>query len=92
MQIVAHTDHQVMAFGDHLMRLFDAATGDLIVEATRTDNTWTITAEGVPDVTAETRADALAEMPQQAFAALGPSGPGGKGYSTLIPHGLADLP
>lgn len=86
------TDHQIVAFGANLMRLFASATGDIIVEATRADGVWTIAAEGVSDVTAETRADALAEMPQQAFAALGPSGPGGKGYSTLIPHGLADLP
>lgn len=86
------TDHQVVAFGSELMRLFVSNTGDLIVEASRSDGTWTIHAEGIPDVTASDRAGALEAMPQQAFAALGPSGPGGKGYSTLIPHGLAEQP
>lgn len=85
------TDHQIVAFGADQMKLFDA-TGDPIVTATRADGIWTIHAEDVTDVTAEDRAGALEAMPQQAFALLGPSGPGGKGYSTLIPHGLADLP
>lgn len=86
------TDHQIVAFGPDLMRLFASATGDIIVEATRAEGVWTIHAEGIPDTTAPDRAAALGEMPQHAFAALGPSGPGGKGYSTLIPHGLADTP
>lgn len=85
------TDHQIVAFGPDLMRLFTSATGDIVVEATRSGSVWTIHAEGVSDVTAPDRAAALAEMPQHAFASLGPSGPGGRGYSTLIPHGLAEL-
>jgi hypothetical protein len=81
------TDHQIAAFGDDLMRLFDSATGEPIVTATRADGTWTVTADSVPDVTAADRSAALTAMTEQALAALP-----GAGYSTLIPHGLAELP
>ncbi len=86
------TDHQIVAFGADQMKLFDCATGEPVITATRAAGVWTIQSQGVADVTAEDRAGALGAMPQQAFEKLGPSGPGGKGYSTLIPHGLADLP
>lgn len=84
--------HQVVAFGNDLMRLFNSTTGETIVEATRSGGTWTVHAEGVPDVTAADRVTALNAMPQHAFDALGPSGPNGEGYSTIIPDGLAALP
>lgn len=84
--------HQVVAFGSDLMRLFNSTTGETIVEASRSAGTWTIHAEGIPDATAADRPAALEVMPQHAFTALGPSGPNGEGYSTLIPTGLAELP
>lgn len=86
--------HQVVAFGGDLMRLFNSNTGETIVEATRIGGAgpWTVHAEGVEDVTAPDRAAALDVMPQHAFTALGPSDSSGRGYSTLVPNGLAELP
>lgn len=81
------TDHQIVGFGTEHMKLFDSATGDPIVTATREGGTWTVTAAGVPDVTATDRAAALTAMTEQALAALP-----GAGYSTLIPRELSDLP
>lgn len=84
--------HQVVAFGSELMRLFNSSSGETIVEATRGGGTWTLHADGIADVTAPDRSTALGMMPQHAFDALGPSGPNGEGYSTLIPNGIAELP
>ncbi|MGV0805823.1 hypothetical protein [Mycolicibacterium setense] len=86
------TDHQIVAFGTEHMKLFDSTTGDSIVTATRSAGTWTITADGVPDVTAPDRPAAIAAMTEQALAALGASGPGGRGYSTVVPYGLPEQP
>lgn len=81
------TDHQIVAFGDDHMKLFDAATGDPIVTATRSAGTWTITADGVSDVTAPDRPGAITAMTEQALASLP-----GSGYSTLVPYGLPEQP
>lgn len=81
------TDHQIVAFGSEHMKLFDAATGDPIVTATRSAGTWTVSADGVPDVTAADRPGAITAMTEQALAALG-----GTGYSTLVPYGLPEQP
>lgn len=86
------TDHQIVAFSTDQMALFDAATGDRIAVAIRTAGTWTITADGIANTTATTRADAITALTSQTLKKLGPSGPGGQGYSTTIPHGLADQP
>lgn len=69
------------------MQLFDASDGQIVVTAERAGGTWTITASGIADVTAATRMDAITAITEQALAALG-----GSGYSTLVPHGLSDLP
>lgn len=81
------TDHQIVAFGDDRMKLFDSATSDLIVTATRSAGTWTITAAGIPDVTAPDRPGAITAMTEQALASLP-----GAGYSTLVPYGLPEQP
>lgn len=81
------TDHQIVAFGPDQMRLFANSDGATIVTATREGDEWTVTAEGVPDVTADNRPDAVNAMIEQALAALP-----GDGYSTLVPHGLKELP
>lgn len=91
------TDHQVVAFGSDLMHLFDSEAGIVLVSATRgPGGEWTITALDPPnpvaDVTASSRTDALTAMTEHVFNALGPSGPNGEGYSTLIPHGMSELP
>ncbi|NOQ58409.1 hypothetical protein HGK73_10150 [Mycolicibacterium fortuitum] len=69
------------------MKLFDATTGEPIVTATREDGTWTVVADGIPDVTATDRGAAITAMTEHALAALP-----GTGYSTLVPRELSDLP
>lgn len=88
MQLNVRTDHQVIPFDDNRMALFDNNTGTAIVTAER-DQTqvWTVHADGVDDVTANNRQDAIQALIDQALA----SQPG-TGFSTLVPHGLADLP
>lgn len=84
------TDHQIVGFGTNMMQLFDS-DGTVIVTAERpnTESNWTIkvNAGGVPDVTAVDRGGAITALVDQALAALP-----GTGYSTLCPHGLAELP
>jgi hypothetical protein len=82
-------NHQIVAFGGDRMILFDSATGAGVVDANRPDaaSPWTITAAGVPDITAPDRPTAITAMTEQALASLG-----GTGYSTLVPVGLTDQP
>lgn len=82
-----HTDHQIVAFGADRMMLFDAEAGTVIVDCNRADGVWTAVADGVADVTADTRPAAITAMVEQALAALP-----GTGYSCTVPHGLTDLP
>lgn len=81
------TDHQIVAFGTERMMLFDSEAGTVIVDANRSQGIWTIEAQGIPDVTASNRPDAIQAMVDQALAALP-----GTGYSCTVPHGLTDLP
>ena len=81
------TDHQIVAFGTERMMLFDSEAGTVIVDANRSQGIWTIEAQGIPDVTASNRPDAIQAMVEQALAALP-----GTGYSCTVPHGLTDLP
>lgn len=81
------TNHQIVGFGADHMKLFDATTGEPIVTATRTDGTWTITADGIDDVTATDRGAAITAMTEHALAILP-----GSGYSTLVPRELSELP
>lgn len=89
--------HQIVPFGDNLMRLFDSNTGDTIVTATRSEGgTWTVHAEvGEPppdDVDVPNRGDAIQTMIKTALTALGVSDQPGGGYATIVPHGLAQTP
>lgn len=87
------TDHQIIAFGADAMGLYSTGQlGDPIVTAQRANGTWTVHAAGVDDATTEDRAAAIGIMQEHAFAALGPSGPNGRGYSVTIPHGLEAQP
>jgi len=87
------TDHQIIAFGSDSMGLYATGQlGDPIVTAQRTDGTWTIHADGVDDTTVDNRNAAIDAMKEHALTKLGPSGPGGKGYSVTVPHGLRDQP
>ena len=83
------TDHRIVAFGGDRMMLFDAEAGVVIVDANRAGlgEVWTIAADGIPDITAANRVDAIQAMVDQALAALP-----GTGYSCTVPHGLAELP
>lgn len=82
------TDHRIVGFGADRMMLFDANEGVVIVDCNRLDGgPWTIHAEGIDDVTVETRPEAITAMVEQALAVLP-----GTGYSCTVPHGLAELP
>lgn len=76
------------------MDLFSNTDGQVLATATRPKTTgkWTVTADGQPDSQADTRPEAITALTEQALAVLGPSGAGGKGYSTTVPAGLSDLP
>lgn len=80
------TDHQIVAINKDLMHLIDEEA-TLIAAATRSDDEWTVTADGVEDVTTSTRSEAIIALTEQALASLG-----GTGYSTLVPRGLSDQP
>jgi hypothetical protein len=84
------TDHQVVAHGNHLMALYDG-DGNRLAEATRKDDGWNVKSDKAED-TAPDRVSAIALLTDHAFEVLGPSGDNGEGYSTLVPHGLAQLP
>lgn len=90
------TDHQIVSFGADRMMLFDAVSGTVVVDSNRNpDGSWTATASGVPDVTMPAdiqpgptfRQGAITAMINQALAASP-----GDGYSTMVPHGLAEMP
>jgi hypothetical protein len=87
------TDHQIVAFGPDKMLLFSCgADAAVIAQADRTAGVWTITATNVADVSANSRADAITALTDQALAALTAAGGTAGGYSTTVPHGLTDLP
>lgn len=89
------TDHQIVAFGGDRMMLFDG-DGTAVVDCNRNaDGSWTAKAAGVADVTMPAdisggptfRQGAINAMINQALAASP-----GTGYSTMVPHGLAEMP
>ena len=85
------TDHQILAFGADLMHLLDRSTGNTLVTATRDPGgLWTIHADGTDDVTAVNRGEAITDLTEQARKIL-PGYPS-NGFSTLVPHGLTELP
>lgn len=89
-QMSVQTDHQIVDFPiAHMMGLLDnASPGQPIVVATRgPGTTWVIHADGIDDVIANTRAEAITAMIDHALTILP-----GTGYSTLVPHGLRELP
>lgn len=85
------TDHQIVAFDDNMMMLFDNITGHVIVTAQRpnTGSPWTIhdNSGTVEDATSPDRPSAITAMTQHALDILP-----GVGYSTLVPHGLIETP
>ncbi|QSM88808.1 Uncharacterised protein [Mycobacteroides abscessus subsp. bolletii] len=83
------TDHQIVGFGPNIMQLFNSADGKVIVTAERSDpeSAWTIKADGAADTTATDRGAAIGAMVDMALE-VGPA----TGYSTLVPHGLAEQP
>lgn len=87
MSYLVGTNHKIEAYGPDLMQLRDSDSGEVIVTAQRESDVWTISAEGITDVTSPTRPDAIQAMVTHALQALP-----GKGYSTTVPYGLADLP
>ncbi|MUL47619.1 hypothetical protein FZI85_25230 [Mycobacterium sp. CBMA293] len=81
------TSHQIVAFGNEMMKLFECATAAVVVTATRADGVWTVHAEGIDDVTAIDRGVAVTAMTSQLLAAIP-----GTGCSTTVPHGIFELP
>jgi hypothetical protein len=95
------TDHQIIDLKKNRMQLLDRGSGKMIVDAKRDKDTlvWTVSADGVPDVTAPTvngsptpRSEAITAMVNQALASLMITTPAKTGYSTLVPHGLVESP
>ncbi|UCR74399.1 minor tail protein [Mycobacterium phage Ritam007] len=84
------TDHQIVAFGndqgEDLMGLFDMHD-TMIVQASRTETGWKVTADGADPVDVESRGEAINAMIEMALEVLP-----GDGYSCLVPHGLQDQP
>jgi hypothetical protein len=80
----ARTDHQLVAFGPNLLKLFDSNTGEQIAQASLDGTTWTIQADGIDDTTATSLKDAITAVTEAAIAKLG-----GTGYSTLVPKELS---
>lgn len=85
------TDHQIVAFGDNQMRLYDR-DGTELVTATRTDDEWTIHADGIDDEYTDNRAAAVTAMTQHAIEKIHGPDWNGPGFSTFVPHGLLDQP
>lgn len=87
------TDHQIVGFGDR-MTLIDTETLDVIVLAERSDEAWTVKASGHEDV--KVPATQSLQPPRenviQAMIDLALEISPNDGYSTLVPHGLPDLP
>lgn len=84
------TDHQVIAHGTDVMRLYDAR-GTVIATAERAKKGWHVTTDSTGEVVVD-RPAAITAMTEHALTHLGPSDDNGEGYSTLVPYGLADLP
>jgi hypothetical protein len=88
---IQSTHHQVVAYGADRMVLADSATCDPIVIAERAMGPdgpiWVVGAADVSNVCVQTRPEAITTMAEMALAVLP-----GEGYTTLVPHGLAELP
>lgn len=80
------TDHQIVSANPDLMLLI-GEDGSTLVSAQRSGGKWTIHADNIKDATASTRPDAIQALTDHALAASP-----GTGYSTLVPHGLPELP
>lgn len=85
------TSHKIVAFGNDRMDLFDSKTGSVIVTAVRSGTKWTVSvqlpATGIEDVLADARPEAITTMGELALQAVPNTG-----ISTIVPHGLADMP
>lgn len=84
------SDHGIVAHGTDIMRLYDTE-GVVLVTAARGKNSWNVKSDKTND-TAPDRASAIQMLTDHALELLGPSSDQGHGYSTLIPHGLPDMP
>ena len=85
------TDHQIFAFSPDLMGIFDAHTGTLLANATRTcGNTWLIHTDtaGVDDVTALGRDAAVTALRDHPLLFPGAAA----GYSCSVPPGCREPP
>jgi hypothetical protein len=101
------TNHQLLAFGDNLVQVFDSTSGEVLATATRADigSDWTVHAvqnpNSVPDETVPAdptdtpRSSLVDVLSDLVYRALGPnSNPAvpGDGYSMMVPTGFRELP
>jgi hypothetical protein len=85
-------DHQIVPHGADLMHLYDKQ-GNVLVTAERDGETWNVKAASTDETRHANRAEAIEAMwKDHAYNHLGPINDQGHGYSTLIPHGLAEQP
>lgn len=88
------TDHQIVQFGANQMMLFDNDSSNIIVTAIRDEDGWLVKAENHDDVRPDGPVEG--EPPRrkviEAMVAMALEVSPAEGYSTLVPHGLEDLP
>lgn len=78
------TKGQIVGLNADLMMLLSNTDGSALVTATRADGVWTIHAEGIDDVSAAMRAEAITAMNEHAQASTGAAF-----YTAQVQPGLA---
>ena len=79
-------DHRVDIVSDDVMEVTDWHSGETLVTAVRTTGVWTIHAPGTAERITHSRPDAVTAMIDAALESLP-----GTGYSTLVPHQIAEM-
>lgn len=80
-------DYEINTFGPDVMGMFPKGSMDQFVTATRGEQQWLVRADGVDDVTVDTRGEAIQAMTNHALATLPEDG-----FVVLVPPGLKDMP
>ena len=82
------THHQVIPQGTEKMELIEFMQRDkVVVTAVREGDIWTVSATGVPSVTADTRNDAIEAMIAMALEVCPEDG-----LTTMVDHVLEHMP
>lgn len=86
MHFVVDTGWKTVGINPDRMMIINTGDGTPRVTATRQDDVWTVHAEGQPDATATTRADAITAMTAVLSACLGTQA------QVMTPTTLVDQP